>query len=288
MPSLKEIKTRISSVNSTLKITSAMKMVASAKLHGAQRDISNVQPYESLLSDIMLTFLASEEGDLRSIYTEEREVHNVALLLFTSNTSLCGAFNSNAIKAFIERVNFYRDKGIVIKDVYAFGKKGEAYLRKQGFNPKSFGDIVDHPNYNQGKKIAQTILEDYAKQRIDKVELVYHQFVSVGKQNLLVEQYLPIKNNSINQSAAILGTDYIVEPGRKEVLSELIPKSLYFKIYTSLLSSIASEHAARMIAMQTATDNADKLLQELTLQYNKGRQQAITSELLDIVGGSLA
>ena len=287
MPSLKEVKNRISSVNSTRKITSAMKMVASAKLHSAQKAIESMRPYESLLNRIMATFVSSMEGEINSPFSAEREVKRVAIVVYTSNTSLCGAFNSNTIKELTRIVGEYRNKGVEIAAIYPFGKKGADAARKLGFKVTYYDSIVEHPAYVPAAEVAADLMQKFAAEEIDHVEMIYHHFHCVGKQILTQETFLPVKLEANTEEVSGTHLDYIVEPSQETLISELIPKALHLKLYTALLDSLASEHAARVIAMQVATDNADELLRELTLQYNKSRQYAITAELLDIVGGSM-
>ena len=291
MASLKEVKTRIASVNSTRKITSAMKMVASSKLHHAQLAIERMRPYERQLSHIMSTFVGSMEGEINTPYAGEREVKRVAIVLYTSNSSLCGGFNANVIKAFNRKVEAYRQQGIDIVSVYPLGKKAYDAVVKAGFTPTAdYTALLDHPSYEKAAQVAAEIMESYAQGDIDRADLIYHHFKSAGSQVLTEEEFLPIKlqqqadDASANNSTQL---DFIVEPSKEEVVSQLVPKSLHLKLFTALLDSLASEHAARVMAMQVATDNADELLRELTLTYNKTRQQAITNELLDIVGGSM-
>ncbi len=291
MASLKEVKTRIASVNSTRKITSAMKMVASSKLHHAQQAIESMRPYEHQLSHIMSTFVANMEGSIESPYAGSREIKRVAIVVYTSNSSLCGAFNANVVKAFNHKLDDYKKAGIEVVKVYALGKKAADAVAKVGFNnPTDYSTLLDHPSYEKASDIATEIMDLYTTGQIDKAELIYHHFKSAGSQILTEETFLPIEldttsNNS--QEGSKQAIDFIAEPSKEDVIAELIPKSLHLKLFTALLDSLASEHAARVIAMQAATDNADDLLRELTLTYNKTRQQAITSELLDIVGGSM-
>lgn len=285
MPSLKEVKNRISSVNSTRKITSAMKMVASAKLHGAQRAIESMRPYESRLGGIMATFIGAMEGEISSPYAVKRHVQRVALVLYTSNSSLCGAYNSNVIREFQHIVENYRDAGVEIVRVIAFGKKGADAVRKMGFDVPDLSECMDHPSYEKAATIAQELMQQYAAGEIDRVEMLYHHFVSTGKQVLTQEDFLPVDLSATTSEKDNRRSDYIIEPSREEIIQDLIPKALHLKLFTALLDSLASEHAARVIAMQMATDNADDLLRQLTLQYNKSRQYAITAELLDIAGG---
>lgn len=290
MASLKEVKTRIASVNSTRKITSAMKMVASSKLHHAQLAIERMRPYERQLSHIMSTFVGSMEGEIDTPYAGEREVKRVAIVLYTSNSSLCGGFNANVIKAFNRKVEAYRQQGIDIVSVYPLGKKAYDAVVKAGFTPSAdYAALLDHPSYEKAAQVAAEIMESYAEGEIDRADLIYYHFKSVGSQILTEEEFLPIKLQTADDDSTSHTTqlDFIVEPSKEEVISQLVPKSLHLKLFTALLDSLASEHAARVMAMQVATDNADELLRELTLTYNKTRQQAITNELLDIVGGSM-
>lgn len=290
MASLKEVKTRIASVNSTRKITSAMKMVASSKLHHAQQAIESMRPYEHQLSHIMSTFVANMEGSIESPYAGSREIKRVAIVVYTSNSSLCGAFNANVVKAFNHKLDDYKKASIEVVKVYALGKKAADAVAKVGFNnPTDYSTLLDHPSYEKASDIATEIMDLYTTGQIDKAELIYHHFKSAGSQILTEETFLPIEldTTSNNQEGSKQAIDFIAEPSKEDVIAELIPKSLHLKLFTALLDSLASEHAARVIAMQAATDNADDLLRELTLTYNKTRQQAITSELLDIVGGSM-
>lgn len=290
MASLKEVKTRIASVNSTRKITSAMKMVASSKLHHAQLAIERMRPYERQLSHIMSTFVGSMEGEIDTPYAGEREVKRVAIVLYTSNSSLCGGFNANVIRAFNRKVEAYRQQGIDIVSVYPLGKKAYDAVVKAGFTPSAdYAALLDHPSYEKAAQVAAEIMESYAEGEIDRADLIYYHFKSAGSQILTEEEFLPIKLQTADDDSTSHTTqlDFIVEPSKEEVISQLVPKSLHLKLFTALLDSLASEHAARVMAMQVATDNADELLRELTLTYNKTRQQAITNELLDIVGGSM-
>lgn len=321
MPSLKEIKSRIASVNSTRKITSAMKMVASSKLHHAQTTIENMLPYENMLEHILKTFLVSAP-DVELPFDQERPVKKVALIVFSSNSSLCGGFNANIIKTMLHAIEEYRKQGLTNDDIiiYPIGRKVEEKVRKLGLRSAgSFVHLADKPNSAQCRDISVEAGTMFLEGKVDKVELIYHHFKSAGSQVLTRRTFLPIdlhddvgadndrdlssnlatkksqeylknrnKQEEERERATVkpLNDNFLVEPDLKTVLTELVPKELHLMVYTALLDSNASEHAARMVAMQTATDNADELLRELNLQYNKSRQAAITSELLDIVGGS--
>lgn len=290
MASLKEVKTRIASVNSTRKITSAMKMVASSKLHRAQQAIESMRPYERQLTRIMSTFVGSMEGEVDTAYAAQRDVKRVVIVLFTSNSSLCGGYNANAVKAFVKKVEEYRSRNIGVCRVYAMGKKAaEAVGKLKNFDLVDKSALLDHPSYQEAAKVASELMDLYVKGDIDEVDLIYHHFKSAGTQILTTETFLPIDLHADStEEGATNNLNFIVEPSMGDIVNQLIPKSLHLRLYTALLDSLASEHAARVIAMQVATDNADDLLRELTLTYNKTRQQAITNELLDIAGGSAA
>ena len=294
MASLKEVKNRISSVKSTRQITSAMKMVASAKLHKAQGRIENMLPYQRKLNEILTNFL-STDATIESPYTDERPVGRVAIVAFSSNSSLCGAFNSNVAKMLERTLEEYQSLGRENIQIYPVGKKVEEAVKKLGFVPQdSYQEMADKPSYMQAYELAGTLMKEFLEGRVDKVELIYHHFKSTGSQILTRDEYLPINLDKVAEEAtestagkSSFNNDYIVEPSAARLITELLPKVLSQKIYTVLLDSNTSEHAARMLAMQAATDNANELIQDLTKQYNKSRQQAITNELLDIIGGSM-
>ena len=286
MASLKEVKTRINSVQSTRKITSAMKMVASAKLHKAQGAIENMLPYQRKLNKILTNFL-SADLPVESPFCVERPVKRVAIVAFSSNSSLCGAFNANVLKMFLQTVGEYRELGQDNILIYPVGKKIEEAVKKLGFFPQgSYQKLADKPSYDEAAALAKLLMELFLEKNIDRVELIYHHFKSMGVQELLRERYLPIDLSAVQNDEERGGVvnDYIIEPSAAQLIADLIPQVLSQKIFTAALDS----NAARTLAMQIATDNANELIQELTKQYNKTRQQAITNELLDIVGGSMA
>jgi len=284
MSSLKEIKSRIQSVKSTQKITSAMKMVSSAKLRKAQKTIENLFPYEQRLNGLLTNFLSSEEQAI-SVFSEMREVNKVAIIVFASNSSLCGGFNANVIKRLTQSIKEYQSLGDENILIFPVGKKVAKATKKLGIEPQgNFEKMADKPNYQESIELADTIMQLFASKSVDKVELIYHHFKSKSSQVLTKETFLPfqLKPNSKGDKEL----NYIVEHDPVSIMNELIPKVLRLKIYTALLDSNASEHAARTMAMQIASDNAYDILQNLSLLYNKTRQQAITNELLDIMGGS--
>lgn len=286
MASLKEVKTRIASVNSTRKITSAMKMVASSKLHHAQQRIEQTRPYENKLNELMTTFVGAMEGEICSPFSVKREVKRVAIVVFSSNSSLCGGFNGNVAKQLRKSIEQYKESGVEVVAIYPIGKKVADTTVKMGFEvSQSFSEVIDQPRYAPIAKLSQSLMELFERGEIDKVELIYHHFKSAGSQVLQTEQFLPVMIT--NRDGFVTESNYLIEPSIEVLIEQLVPKALHLKLYSALLDSLASEHAARVIAMQVATDNADELLRELTLQYNKTRQQTITAELLDIVGGSM-
>ena len=297
MASLKEVKTRINSVKSTRKITSAMKMVASAKLHKAQGAIENMLPYQKKLNKILTNFL-SADLPIESHYVQEREVKRVAIVVFSSNTSLCGAFNANVIKMMMQTIGEFRTLGQDNILIFPVGKKVDEAAKRMGFKPQEVSPTLsDKPTYQEAAELAHRLMDLYVAGEVDRVEIIYHHFKSMGVQILLRETYLPInltnvvseedRENKEEVQENEIANDYIIEPNAEELIASLIPTVLSQKIFTAAVDSNASEHAARTLAMQVATDNANELIQDLTKQYNKSRQQAITNELLDIVGGSM-
>jgi F-type H+-transporting ATPase subunit gamma len=290
MSSLKEIKGRISSVKSTQKITSAMKMVASAKLRKAQYQIDCFLPYQHKLNEMLNAFLSSVT-DFDSNLAEIREVKRVAIVVLSSNSSLCGAFNSNVLRLLKETLNKYKHLNGDAIEIYAIGKKIEEHVRKMTlpFQVKGgYTGLMDKPCFEGAKQVADALIQDFLHHKIDKVELLYNHYKSTALQVTTAEPYLPVHLTGAKPANTAVRTDYIIEPDKNTVLQSLIPKSLHGKIYAILLDSAAAEQAARVVAMQIATDNALEILEDLTIQYNKQRQQAITNELLDIIGGSEA
>lgn len=305
MASLKEIKTRIGSVQGTRKVTSAMKMVSSAKLHKAQSIITAMVPYQQNLDKIVSNFLAgktvfSSPYVLKDEEETKKALSKVAVVTFSSNSSLCGAFNYNVIKEFTSLIlDLHIDDKFVT--VYPIGKKIEEAAKKMGFNcitsiksegeEFTFQSLAAKPDYKKIFALASELMERYKAGEYDKVYVVYQHFKSPAVQKVERIGYLPVDLSSYKAEESLSPEgffhNYIVEPSVSEVITSLIPQVLKQKLYTCLADSYASEHAARTVAMQVATDNAEDLIQELTILYNKSRQQAITAELLDIVAGSV-
>jgi F-type H+-transporting ATPase subunit gamma len=295
MANLKEIRTRIESVSSTRQITSAMKMVSAAKLRRAQDAIIRLRPYADKLQMILESVSDSLKDDEDFIYVKEgKEINKVLLVVITSNRGLCGAFNANVIKRAItvahEEYNSQLLKDNV--DFFVMGKKADEFLKKRKLKViKSRNDIIDHLTFNNASEIANGIMEQFAAGDYQRIHLIYNQFKNAAVQILTSEQYLPVKiEEKCDAEGNILKTftDYIFEPSKKEMVKELIPKSLKLHLYKALIDSFASEQGARMTAMHKATDNATEMIKQYKLDYNKARQASITNEILEIVGGANA
>lgn len=284
MSSLREIKDRIGSVRGTLKITSAMKLVASAKLRKAQRTIESLLPYEQELDSILQSLLSSGNSPRYNPCPLEscpRSAGN-AVIVISSNSSLCGGFNANAVKKAMEVIN--GSEGAV--EVIAVGRKAAEAMKKAGYvQEEDFSDIIGHPGYEKSASLARRLMEKFDAGEFGRVVLVYNHFVNGATQTPVAETYLPFIYES-EAAEADFPEDLIIEPEREEILKTLLPQVITMKLHTAVLDSAAAEHAARTMAMQTATDNAEDLLSTLTLEYNKGRQQKITAEILDLLGGA--
>lgn len=288
MPSLKEIKVRIATVRSTLKITSAMKMISSVKLLHAQYAIANILPYQKALDEILAETTLGEES-YYSPFFEQREIKRVGIIAISSNTTLCGAFNSNIINKTQSIIDQYQNMGVHEIKIYALGKVLAKHFSKMHYAVEVLpSEMIEKPGYESSFKFANEIMSLFREKELDRVDLVFSHFKSRASQVVTTAQYLPYrayKGSPSGVKQKIQPNNYIFEPGREEIAIGLIEKSLKFKIFSVITDSSASEHAARTLAMQIATDNADNLIEDLTLQYNKSRQQSITNELLDLMGG---
>ncbi|MBQ6015944.1 MAG: ATP synthase F1 subunit gamma [Bacteroidales bacterium] len=308
MASLREVKDHIASVRSTLKITSAMKLVASAKLRKAQQAAEGVRPYTEALAGMLASVLAEPTAKSKGqvcdpqgasstciafpqapapastlVIPSEAKESRVGIVAVASNSSLCGGFNINVIHKVQEVVREIRDGGGEV-EVISVGRKMAEAMRKEGFAPEDHADLVGRNTFEKSAAFAQTLIDAFDSGRYGRILLIYNHFVSTASQKVQVEQYLPFASNVIPSEAK--ESDFILEPSREEILATLLPLVMRLRIHTVLLDSIAAEHAARTLAMQAASDNAEDLLAELTLEYNKGRQQKITSEILDLIGGA--
>jgi F-type H+-transporting ATPase subunit gamma len=286
MANLKEIRSRITSVASTMQITSAMKMVSAAKLKRAQDAIVQLRPYANKLRDILENISSTLDSDAGGKLTEEREVKKMLLVVITSNRGLAGAFNSNVFKKANAMVLDNNAKGIET-ELMTIGKKGYDLMRKTNTIYKNESTLWDNLNYENVAVIAEEITEKFLAGDFDQVRIIYNQFKNAATQIVMDEQYLPVQIEKGEQGAA-QSVDYIFEPSKEEIVTDLIPQALKTQFFKAVLDSNAAEHGARMTAMHKATDNADALRKELVLQYNKERQAAITNEILEIVGGAEA
>ena len=291
MASLKEVRNRIVSVSSTQQITKAMKMVAAAKLRRAQDNIIRMRPYAQRLSSILtnLSRLAEEGGP--NVYSQKRDINRVLVFVITSDRGLAGAFNTNVVKAVQalvqERYAAQMAAGQV--EFMTIGRKGQENLGRKGYKLiDQFTNLFGHLSFDAVRPAAEYAMERFVSGYYDQVDIVYNEFKNVATQIIRTEQFLPIEEKSLDAAADTAVLDYIFEPNRAEIVEELIPKSLKIQIYKAVLESNASEHGARMTAMDKATDNAGELLKELKLTYNRSRQAAITTEILEIVGGAEA
>ena len=290
MPGLKEVRTRIASVKSTQQITSAMKMVSASKLKRGQNAIQKLRPYAGKLKELLENLSASLSSS-DNVYSKERKIQKALIIVVTSNRGLCGAFNGNVIKT---TVNIIRNKYAEINkngnlDIICVGKKGADFFIRRKYNViETYHNILDSSKFENVAPIAERLMKDFKDGKYDHIEVVYNMFKNAAVQILSNEQFLPVLKPQPVKGKEKMVADYIYEPDKEQIVAELIPKSLKIQFYKIILDSIASEHGARMTAMHKATDNADSLLKELRLSYNKARQASITKEILEIVGGAEA
>lgn len=287
MASLREIKDRIGSVRSTLKITSAMKLVASAKLRKAQRAIESLRPYERTLAEILAAVGPAVASPQRAAAPSTTPTHNAptAIVAIASNSSLCGGFNANAARLALETIRAC-ENGV---EVYPLGRKMAEALKRAGYSSdQDYNDLVGHPSYEKSAVLARSLAERFQQGEIGRVVLVYNRFRSASSQEPVAEEYLPFTAPVIQSEneGSPSAEEYILEPDAEALVAQLLPQVMLLKFHAAILDSAAAEQAARTLAMQTASDNAEDLLGELTLEYNKGRQQKITAEILDLLGGA--
>jgi len=291
--SLKEVRIRIESINSTQQITSAMKLVAASKLRRTQNAVQALAPFAAKLREILGNLSSSLDNTEEAVFTSSRPVQKVLLLVVTSNRGLCGPFNTNIIKAAKNHIDKqYADinqNGQL--DLFTIGKKATDFFKKNKFNVvNSSNEIFDKLTFSNTTEIAEELMAAFASKKYDKIEIVYNHFKNAGQQILTIDQYLPIEQVASSQEAKSnkQNADYIFEPEKSVLVRELLPKMLKVQLYKTILDSFAAEHGARMTAMAQATENASDLLKQLKLSYNKARQGAITKELLEIVSGAEA
>ncbi|HKJ48188.1 MAG TPA: ATP synthase F1 subunit gamma [Christiangramia sp.] len=283
MANLKELRSRITSVSSTMQITSAMKMVSAAKLSKAQDAITSMRPYAEKLTQLLQDLSATLDDDSGSKFAEEREVKKVLIVAISSNKGLAGAFNTNIIKKVKNKIqNEYQGKDV---EVFTLGKKGNDILKKTFDIYKNNNGIFDDLSFENVSDIAEELMQLFLDGKYDKIDIVYNQFKNAATQYVMDEQFLPIEKFESEDNKQL---DYIFEPSKLEIVKDLIPKSLKMQLFKGLRDSFAAEHGARMTAMHKATDNAKELRDDLKLSYNKARQASITNEILEIVGGAEA
>ncbi len=290
MANLKEVRIRISSVSSTQQITKAMKMVSAAKLKRATNAIVQLRPYANKLKEILANLSASLEDGV-SVFTQEREVKNVLVVVVTSNRGLAGAFNTNVIKTtnnlIAEKYSSFHKSGNL--HIVAIGKKAHDYYEKRKYNViGNNNEVFGALNFENISLITEAIMQGFVDGKYDKVEVIYNQFKNAAMQILTTEQLLPVPKAEQKENVSTNQVDYILEPSKEEIVEQLIPKNIKIQLYKAVLDSHASEHGARMTAMDKATDNAGDLLKKLKLAYNQARQAAITTELSEIVSGAAA
>ncbi len=292
MPNLKAIRTRITSVKSTKQITSAMKMVAAARLRKAQDKIVRLRPYAAKLHEILVSLSQSlADSEVPNIYSRTAASEKILIVLITSNRGLCGAFNSNVIKearrVTLEKYPDQYKKGSL--QFLAIGKKGYDFLKKQTVNlAGEKNELLNDLSFEKASLLAEEIMKKFITGEFDRVEIIYNQFKNAAVQYVTDEVFLPVEAGSGDKGKANSSVDYIYEPTKEGIVQELIPKSLKIQFYKSVLDSFVAENGARMTAMHKATDNATTMIRDLTLQYNKARQAAITNQILEVVSGAEA
>ncbi|MDH3251679.1 MAG: ATP synthase F1 subunit gamma [Ignavibacteria bacterium] len=294
MPTLREIRGRISGVRKTQKITKAMKMVAASKLRRAQSNVIAARPYAAKMREL-LHFLSAHTDVSGNPFITPREVRAVALVIVTSDRGLCGAFNSNLIRFALNHVeaNYPEAQRNGTIRIFCIGKKGADVFGKRGFHlAGKYIGVYNNLVFPQAQAIVREVVDGYTRGEYDRVEIVYNEFKSVAQQRIVVDQFLPIPKEATQDASSggspAAAIDYIFEPSRIEIINALIPRHLNFQVWRILLESNAAEQGARMAAMENATENANELISSLQLQYNKARQAAITKELLEVVSGAEA
>ena len=288
---LKEVRNRIKSVQSTQQITKAMKMVSAAKLRKAQDAIIQMRPYAQKLQDMLSNIVSNSDGSVNMNLAAERPVNKVLIILVTSDRGLCGGYNANLVKlarqTIAEQYADQQQKGNV--QVWGIGKKGfEAMLRNGYKTSDTYKDIFLHLTFENVQQASASAMDAFVKGEFDVVELVYSQFKNAATQQFKLERFLPIPKVISKEGAAKTKSDFIFEPGKEELVTELMPKILNTQLFKAVLDANASEHGARMTAMDKASDNANELLRSLRISYNRARQAAITTELTEIVSGAAA
>lgn len=292
MANLKAIRIRITSVKSTRQITSAMKMVSAAKLRKAQDKIVRLRPYAGKLHEILVNLSQSlADAETENIYSRSSSQEKILIVVVTSNKGLCGTFNSNVVKEArrLALENYQEQFGKGNVQFLAIGKKGYDFLRKQKFIiAGESNDMLNDLTFEKCTVVAGNVMESFVKGDFDRVEIIYNHFRNAAVQNLTREVFLPVEAADSGNSKSASPADYIYEPDKEAIITELIPRSLKIQFYKAILDSYVAENGARMTAMHKATDNATTMIRELTLQYNKARQASITNQILEVVSGAEA
>ncbi len=282
MSNLREIKTRIKSIKNTQQITKAMKMVAAAKMRRAQERMFSARPYAEKIQELIQHLAASVENPQMALL-KRRPLQHVTFVVITSDRGLCGSFNSTVIKRAVSEMEAYKDVEV---SVIALGKKGYDYFRKRGYHIADYKiEFFNHMDFSVANSIANKLIKSFVNEETDAVKIIYNQFKSVARQEMVSEELLPIKLDDFDTHTT---GEYLYEPDQASILEALLPRHIRTQVWRALLESFASEQAARMLAMENATENAKDLIRQLTLQYNKARQASITKEILEIVGGAEA
>ena len=292
MANLKEVRVRIASTNTTQQITKAMKLVAASKLKRAQDRITQMRPYSEKLNEILSNIMSNLGGEANFRFNKKRDVKNVLIVLITSDKGLCGGFNTNLIKTARRLVSedYATQKKSGNVTILSVGKKGYDFFKKD----KELKFITDYTgimhkiDFGTSQGVSELLMKDFAEEKYDVIELVYSKFVNAATQRYMVERFLPVASSTTQKKTVKTKADYIFEPEKEQLLEELVPKILNTQFFKALLDTNASEHGARMIAMDSATNNANELIRQLKIQYNRERQAAITKEILEIVGGAAA
>ena len=281
MANLKDIRDRIKSVKSIQKVTKAMKMVAAAKMRRAQENMEKARPYNHRLVEIIQHLLPSVERSMLPLL-EIRDVKRVAYVVVTSDRGLAGSFNSSILRKAHNDIDEFGKENV---DIFCIGKKAKDYFKSRQYNIiKSYSDFWSDLNFNQSMKIGSSIIDHFLDLSVDEIRVVYNEFVNVATQATIIEKLLPIEL----KDEELVDTDFLYEPSKKKIVKSLIPRYLNAQVWKYLLESYASEQAARMVAMENATTNSEDMIKNLTLEFNKARQAAITTEMLEIVSGAEA
>lgn len=281
MPSLKDIKKRIGSVKNTRQITKAMKMVSAAKLRRAQDNIIAARPYASKMEEVLKSLAVNVEGDAHPLL-EVREAKKLLLIVVSSDRGLCGGFNANLCKAAERYIRGNKDQYESIA-ITTLGRKGYEYLKNRFPVEKNYPNLISKPNYQTAALLAQEVIEGYLEGEYDQVVILFNAFKTVMSQDITFQQLLPVVPPQSEETVDEAGVEYIFEPSIQELLAEILPKNIEVQIFKAMLESVASEHGARMTAMDSASKNASEMIGKLTLQYNRARQAAITKELMEII-----